>query len=79
MDRIRTGLGVVLGLFLHLSLLKNSDIAYFLQYNTPQSQHYPMGQKFPFHPHSIVTDNMQGIVLAGRQDTELSAEDTVHI
>ena len=78
-DRIRTGLEVILTLFWKLGLLKISDIVHVLRYHAPQSQQLPKEWRFSFHSHWKITDFIHGIVLAGMQDTDLSSEGTVHI
>lgn len=75
MDRIRTGLEVILALFLELRLLKK--LTHYIFLAGPQSQHYPTDQKFS-HPHSN-TLTVYRHRMAGVQETELSSEDTVHI
>lgn len=78
-DRIRTGLEVILTLFWKLRLLKISDIVHVLQYHSPQSQQSAEEWRFSFHSRWNITAYIQGIVSAGMQDTDLSSEGTVHV
>lgn len=80
MDKIRTGLEVILALFLKHMLLRRVQTLYIpcsvipVEINTilanigcsftPFSKYYPL---------------IQGIVLKGIWDTELSSEDTAHV
>lgn len=79
MERIRTGLEVILALFLKLRLLKKTQTLYTSCSTKALKSTRSHGPEVPCPPRSDMTDYTLGVALASRQHTELSSKDAAHI